>query len=81
MMRVNKIPIRENKYRFLTKWCFMRSEEDRARRRLGERISYLSLYKYSEVVDKHRNEIDLIQNKLIHLEDASIYNHEQLKRL
>jgi hypothetical protein len=37
----------------LLKWCCLRNKERDAHMRLGKKISYISLYEYCHIVDKH----------------------------
>ena len=42
----------------------MRKKASMARRRLGQKISYLSLYEYAFIVDKHEEEMAQLKEKL-----------------
>ena len=42
----------------------MRKKASMARRRLGQKISYLSLYEYAFIVDKHEEEMAQLKEML-----------------
>ena len=42
---------------YLRQYCCLKNNEYKARNRLGQRISYMELYKYSYIVDKHEMEV------------------------
>ena len=42
---------------YISQWFYMRKQEKMAYHRLGKKISYLSLYEYCYIVDKHEKEV------------------------
>jgi hypothetical protein len=41
----------------ISQWLWMRNYEEKASRRLGKKISYISLYEYCFIIDKHEKEV------------------------
>ena len=62
----------------------MSKKESRARRRLGQKISYLSLYEYAFIVDKHEEQMAQLKQKLSKMrrkllekeQDIETFRHE-----
>lgn len=47
--------------------CSAPKDFRRTRRRLGKKISYLSLYEYCHIVDKHENQVAELKQQIIDL--------------
>ena len=58
-------------FRYLCQWCYIRKKDSMARRRLGQKISYLSLYEYAFIVDKHEEEMAELKQKLSKMRRSS----------
>lgn len=63
----------------LLKFCWMPKENRMARKRLGRKISYISLYEYCHLIDKHEQVISIKQQELTDLkvQVAAIKNRIQ----
>ena len=57
--------------RYLCQWFYMTTKDSMARRRLGKKISYLSLYEYAFIVDKHEEEMAELKQKMSKLRASS----------
>ena len=50
--------------RYLCQWFYMTDKDSMARRLLGKKISYLSLYEYAFIVDKHEEEMAQLKQRM-----------------
>ena len=53
--------------RQVLQWCCLSKSDEEARRRLGQKISYISLYEYCFIVDKHEREVAELKQEILDL--------------